>query len=105
MSSAACRGPPRCRPRCWLNPASRPLPAPRQIKIAGGATLAELGLGSQEDVPKPNGYAIQCRVTSEDPERNFQPDRWGFGGRLGGGLSWSWSGRLALCVRRRPLPF
>ncbi|PRW20525.1 pyruvate carboxylase isoform A [Chlorella sorokiniana] len=45
-----------------------------QIRIAGGATLAQLGLGSQADVPKPNGYAIQCRVTSEDPERNFQPD-------------------------------
>ncbi len=22
----------------------------------------------------PRSYAIQCRVTSEDPERNFQPD-------------------------------
>ena len=29
---------------------------------------------SQEDIPKPLGYAIQCRITSEDPERNFQPD-------------------------------
>lgn len=28
-----------------------------QIKIAGGATLAELGLGSQADVPKPMGCA------------------------------------------------
>ena len=28
----------------------------------------------QEDIPQPQGYAIQCRVTSEDPERNFQPD-------------------------------
>ncbi|PSC70059.1 pyruvate carboxylase [Micractinium conductrix] len=45
-----------------------------QIKIAGGASLEDLGLGTQEAVPKPNGYAIQCRVTSEDPERNFQPD-------------------------------
>jgi pyruvate carboxylase len=45
-----------------------------QVLIAGGATLAELGLPSQEAVPPPNGFAIQCRVTSEDPERNFQPD-------------------------------
>ncbi|EFN52428.1 hypothetical protein CHLNCDRAFT_138936 [Chlorella variabilis] len=45
-----------------------------QIKIAGGATLAELGLGDQAAVPPPSGFAIQCRVTSEDPERNFQPD-------------------------------
>jgi pyruvate carboxylase len=43
-----------------------------QIKIAGGASLSELGLGSQAAVPAPKGYAIQCRVTSEDPEQNFQ---------------------------------
>jgi pyruvate carboxylase len=43
-----------------------------QIKIAGGASLAELGLGSQAAVPPPKGFAIQCRVTSEDPEQNFQ---------------------------------
>jgi acetyl/propionyl-CoA carboxylase alpha subunit len=43
-----------------------------QVKIAGGASLAELGLGSQELVPAPKGFAIQCRVTSEDPEQNFQ---------------------------------
>ena len=45
-----------------------------QILIAGGASLADIGLGSQENIPRPNGFAIQCRVTSEDPERNFQPD-------------------------------
>lgn len=45
-----------------------------QIRIAGGASLADLGLGSQADVARPNGYAIQVRVTSEDPELNFQPD-------------------------------
>ena len=28
----------------------------------------------QADVPPINGFAIQCRVTSEDPEQNFQPD-------------------------------
>lgn len=45
-----------------------------QILIAGGARLADLGIGTQAEVPPPNGFAIQCRVTSEDPERNFQPD-------------------------------
>lgn len=45
-----------------------------QIKIAGGASLASLGLGTQADVPPVYGFAIQCRVTSEDPEQNFQPD-------------------------------
>ena len=28
----------------------------------------------QEDIRQPTGYAIQCRITSEDPELNFQPD-------------------------------
>ncbi len=32
------------------------------------------GLCAQEDIQKPMGYAIQCRITSEDPELNFQPD-------------------------------
>jgi pyruvate carboxylase len=45
-----------------------------QVRIAGGAKLSELGLGSQELIPPPNGYAVQCRVTSEDPEQGFQPD-------------------------------
>jgi len=52
-----------------------------QIKIAGGATLESLGIGKQEDIPPPRGYAIQCRITCEDPERNFQvglaPMFWG----------------------------
>ena len=43
-----------------------------QIKIAGGATLSEIGLGDQAAVGRPNGYAIQCRVTTEDPSQNFQ---------------------------------
>ncbi|KAF5836615.1 carbamoyl-phosphate synthase L chain, ATP binding domain-containing protein [Dunaliella salina] len=45
-----------------------------QIRIAGGTSLKELGLGSQEDVPPINGFSIQCRVTSEDAAQNFQPD-------------------------------
>ncbi|KAK5643276.1 hypothetical protein RI129_007121 [Pyrocoelia pectoralis] len=43
-----------------------------QIRIAEGMTLPELGL-SQHEI-HPNGFAIQCRVTTEDPAKNFQPD-------------------------------
>ena len=43
-----------------------------QIRVAEGMTLPELGL-TQENI-KPQGYAIQCRVTTEDPAKNFQPD-------------------------------
>ncbi|KZT70750.1 pyruvate carboxylase [Daedalea quercina L-15889] len=43
-----------------------------QIQIAAGATLPQLGL-TQEAITK-RGFAIQCRVTTEDPAQNFQPD-------------------------------
>lgn len=43
-----------------------------QIKIAEGMTLPELGL--LQDKVSCQGYAIQCRVTTEDPAKNFQPD-------------------------------
>ncbi len=43
-----------------------------QIRIAGGATLAELGL-SQGTITR-RGHAIQCRVTTEDPQQGFRPD-------------------------------
>ncbi|XP_015432158.1 PREDICTED: pyruvate carboxylase, mitochondrial-like, partial [Dufourea novaeangliae] len=43
-----------------------------QIRIAEGITLPELGM-TQEKI-RPDGYAIQCRVTTEDPAKNFQPD-------------------------------
>ncbi|CAG9761968.1 unnamed protein product [Ceutorhynchus assimilis] len=43
-----------------------------QIRVAEGMTLPELGI-TQETI-KPNGFAIQCRVTTEDPAKNFQPD-------------------------------
>ncbi|KAL3789965.1 hypothetical protein ACHAWO_002019 [Cyclotella atomus] len=43
-----------------------------QIRIAGGATFEEIGL-VQENI-KPRGVAIQCRVTTENPERDFAPD-------------------------------
>ncbi|WP_022850538.1 pyruvate carboxylase [Limisalsivibrio acetivorans] len=46
-----------------------------QIFIASGEELAgeHIRIGSQEEVQK-SGYAIQCRVTTEDPESNFMPD-------------------------------
>jgi pyruvate carboxylase len=43
-----------------------------QLRIAGGATFEQLGL-TQASV-QPRGYAIQCRVTTEDPNQGFQPD-------------------------------
>ena len=66
-----------------------------QILIAAGHSLSdpEIGLTCQEDLHI-NGYAIQCRVTTEDPENNFAPDTGkitayrsggGFGVRLDGG--------------------
>ena len=63
-----------------------------QIRIAGGETLDDLGLTQQGITLR--GYAIQCRVTTEDPLRGFQPDTGlievfrtgaGFGIRLDGG--------------------
>ena len=46
-----------------------------QILIAEGYPLSHpaIGLNSQEDV-QVRGYAIQCRVTTEDPTNNFAPD-------------------------------
>ncbi|KAL1972351.1 hypothetical protein VTN31DRAFT_6765 [Thermomyces dupontii] len=43
-----------------------------QIQIAAGATLEQLGL--TQDRITTRGYAIQCRITTEDPAKNFQPD-------------------------------
>jgi len=44
-----------------------------QIMIASGKTLGELGL-LQEAIPEPTGFAMQCRVTTEDPSHDFRPD-------------------------------
>ena len=46
-----------------------------QILVSQGKPLSdpEIGLGSQENV-EVRGYAIQCRVTTEDPENRFLPD-------------------------------
>ncbi|MCC6434666.1 MAG: hypothetical protein IT196_06515, partial [Acidimicrobiales bacterium] len=35
-----------------------------QFRIAAGATLAELGLADQADVPAPRGFAVQARVVA-----------------------------------------
>ncbi|KIK48122.1 hypothetical protein CY34DRAFT_20961 [Suillus luteus UH-Slu-Lm8-n1] len=43
-----------------------------QIQIAAGATLPQLGL-TQEAITR-RGFAIQCRVTTEDAATGFQPD-------------------------------
>ena len=46
-----------------------------QILIAEGHPLShpQIGMGSQDNLHI-NGYAIQCRVTTEDPSNNFAPD-------------------------------
>ena len=70
-----------------------------QILIAEGYSLdsKEIGIKNQEDV-EPRGYAIQCRVTTEDPLNNFSPDTGtidiyrtgsGFGIRLDGGTGFT----------------
>jgi pyruvate carboxylase len=43
-----------------------------QIQIAAGATLPSLGLTQQNITQR--GFAIQCRVTTEDAANGFQPD-------------------------------
>lgn len=43
-----------------------------QIRITEGFKLDELNL--RQDEIKVNGCAIQCRITTEDPAKNFQPD-------------------------------
>src|SRR4029077_16527560 len=46
-----------------------------QILVAQGYSLdsPEIGLGKQEEI-RTNGFAFQCRVTTEDPENRFVPD-------------------------------
>jgi pyruvate carboxylase len=43
-----------------------------QIRVAEGASLSDLKL-TQDNI-KVNGSALQCRMTTEDPSKNFQPD-------------------------------
>lgn len=70
-----------------------------QIIIASGKPLSAPGIyiSKQEDV-KCNGFALQCRITTEDPENNFKPDygrilayrnAGGFGIRIDEGSSYS----------------
>jgi len=70
-----------------------------QIRIAEGARIGDpdSGVPKQEDI-RLNGYAMQCRVTTEDPENNFIPDYGritayrspaGFGIRLDAGTAYS----------------
>src|ERR1700678_4492533 len=70
-----------------------------QIRIAAGARIgtAESGVPRQEDI-RVNAHALQCRVTTEDPENNFVPDYGtvtayrspaGFGIRLDAGTAYA----------------
>ncbi|WP_153771564.1 pyruvate carboxylase [Labrenzia sp. CE80] len=70
-----------------------------QIQIAGGAKIGqpESGVPNQSEI-RLNGHALQCRITTEDPEQNFIPDygritayrgATGFGIRLDGGTAYS----------------
>ncbi|AHY47470.1 pyruvate carboxylase [Rubrobacter radiotolerans] len=67
-----------------------------QMRIAGGESLSDLGL-SQEGI-RQRGFALQCRVTTEDPANGFAPDTGrisayrspgGAGIRLDGGNTYS----------------
>jgi pyruvate carboxylase len=70
-----------------------------QIRISEGARIGgpDAFLPRQEDIRR-NGHALQCRVTTEDPENGFTPDYGritayrsaaGFGIRLDGGTAYS----------------
>ncbi len=70
-----------------------------QIRLADGVRLdaPESGVPPQDEIGV-NGHALQCRVTTEDPENNFIPDygvltayrgATGFGVRLDGGTAYS----------------
>jgi pyruvate carboxylase len=70
-----------------------------QIRIAAGARIGtpESGVPRQEDIHV-NAHALQCRVTTEDPENNFVPDYGritayrspaGFGIRLDAGTAYA----------------
>ncbi len=70
-----------------------------QIHILDGHAIGtpESGVPKQADI-RLNGHALQCRITTEDPEQNFIPDYGritayrsaaGFGIRLDGGTAYS----------------
>ncbi|WP_217920874.1 pyruvate carboxylase [Miltoncostaea oceani] len=70
-----------------------------QIRLAQGATIGEDDCGvPPQDGIRVNGSAMQCRITTEDPENHFIPDygrisayreATGFGIRLDGGTAYS----------------
>ena len=43
-----------------------------QFRIAAGASLSDIGL--EQDKISTNGFAMQCRITTEDATRDFAPD-------------------------------
>ena len=43
-----------------------------QMRIAAGESLIDLGL--TQDQISMHGFAVQCRITTEDPAQNFRPD-------------------------------
>ncbi len=43
-----------------------------QLQLASGETLASLGIRQEDVVPR--GFALQCRITTEDPANGFRPD-------------------------------
>ncbi|MCC3159325.1 pyruvate carboxylase [Hymenobacter sp. 15J16-1T3B] len=45
-----------------------------QLHIADGRHLSDPEIGLGEQKPLKIGYAIQCRITTEDPENDFKPD-------------------------------
>jgi len=74
-----------------------------QIRISEGGTIGVIegpgasGVPVQEAI-RLNGHALQCRITTEDPEKNFTPDYGritayrsaaGFGVRLDGGTAYA----------------
>ncbi len=70
-----------------------------QIRIAEGARIGDesSGVPSQDKIVL-NGHALQCRITTEDPDADFVPDygritayrgATGFGIRLDGGTAYS----------------
>ncbi len=70
-----------------------------QIQVAFGAKIGseDCGMPTQSEI-KLNGHAMQCRITTEDPQNNFVPDygritayrgATGFGIRLDGGTAYS----------------
>src|SRR5579884_2561124 len=70
-----------------------------QIHIAEGYPLSDPAIGlPNQDAVQMRGYAIQCRITTEDPTNNFIPDygrithyrsAGGFGIRLDGGTAFT----------------